>query len=86
VRLWDVASGRAHSVIAVPSEVRAVAFAPDGATLASAGADGAVRLWDVARGRAHAVIAVRSEVWALSWYRSLLAIGASSGIAVVAVD
>jgi WD40 repeat protein len=47
VKLWDVASGKEiASLKAHVTEVRAVAFAPDGVTLASCG-DNTVKLWDV---------------------------------------
>src|SRR5262249_23762089 len=50
IRLWDVAGGEALRALSHPGEVRALAFFPDGQTLASAGADGAVRLWAAADG------------------------------------
>jgi WD40 repeat protein len=52
VRLWSVATAlqilpplRGHT-----DTVTSVAFAPDGAIVASGGSDGAIRLWDVATG------------------------------------
>src|SRR5207248_3291159 len=51
VRVWDAASGAAvWSKEDHAAEVLAVAFAPDGSSLATAGADGIVRLRDPATG------------------------------------
>jgi RNA polymerase sigma factor (sigma-70 family) len=52
-RLWDVTRGRELHRLAVNDEVKALAFAPDGKTLATASSYSGcvIHLWDVARGK-----------------------------------
>jgi DNA-binding beta-propeller fold protein YncE len=67
VSVRKVATGEvAHTLGSHPGQVRALAFAPDGKTLASAGEDGMIQLWEVASGRA-AALAVRPGGLAGEW-------------------
>jgi WD40 repeat protein len=57
LRLWDAASGAPRGGLpTTPSCGNAVAFAPDGATLAVVRGDGAVSLWDVAGRRERGIL------------------------------
>jgi len=56
--LWDVAAGQRTAVLTCPGSTGtyAVAFSPDGTTLAAGGGGGGTCLWDVATGRRTAVL------------------------------
>ncbi len=85
VRLWDVATGQpVRAFLAHPGQVSALAFSPDGKTLASRGGlDGVVRLWDPATGkesRALQGFSRRSGALAFSPDSKTLALGDPKGI------
>jgi RNA polymerase sigma factor (sigma-70 family) len=63
VALWDVATGKEHTLKGNPFSVTALAFSPDGKTLATGtgswlpdSAPGEIKLWDVASGKERATL------------------------------
>src|SRR5690606_20344932 len=70
LKLWDAADGRLVQEIvdAHADTIFAVRFAPDGARLASAGADRMVRVFDIASGELRQQLAGHTaHVLGLSW-------------------
>jgi len=52
VKLWDVPTGKEVKTLTVHTEFAiAVAFSPDGKTVASGGGEGEIKLWDTATGK-----------------------------------
>ena len=57
VRIWDPATGQQRAALTGHTgRVSAVAIAPDGTWLATAGGDGSVRIWDPATGKQRATL------------------------------
>ncbi|MFF4219436.1 nSTAND1 domain-containing NTPase [Streptomyces nondiastaticus] len=57
VRLWDARTGKARNAItSLTGNVLAMAFSPDGKTIAISTDDKTVRLWDVATGKARSTL------------------------------
>ncbi len=63
VALWNLRDGhRAARLEGHSGTVRAIAFSPDGLTLATAGEDGEARLWDLATHRERAALSGHGEM------------------------
>jgi WD40 repeat protein len=64
VRIWDTATGCQRAVLrGLNGGVAAVAFAPNGAWLATVTFDGSVRVWDAATGEQRAVLTDHTTKW-----------------------
>jgi WD40 repeat protein len=81
--LWQLCrDGSRHTVRGHRSEVTAVAFAPDGRTLATSGADYSVCLWDLTSQQCLRLLGVRGGALAFAPDGKTLAIAGESGRAV----
>ena len=69
VTLWALESGRGRPLIRASGKLDAIAFSPDGLTLATASGDSrAVTLWDVATGRERASLPDhRGPIWSVAF-------------------
>ena len=68
MRIWDPATGQQRATLTGHTgAVTAVAIAPDGTWLATAGGDGTVRIWDPATGQSVAQMRVESTVLSCRW-------------------
>ncbi|MEU2062482.1 hypothetical protein [Streptomyces sp. NPDC013455] len=84
IRLWDVTTGRDTALGGLGDWTGALAFSPDGHTVAAA-TDGRVRTWDTVSGRGLTTLAGTGPVQALAWSadgRSLWTAASEAGFTV----
>jgi WD40 repeat protein len=69
VRVWQVEGGQIHlTLLGHRGWVRAIAFSPDGQTLASGGYDQQICLWDTARGQLQQMLqGYSNQVWSVAF-------------------
>ena len=80
MRIWDPATGQQRAALTGHTgAVTAVAIAPDGTWLASAGRDGSVRIWDPVTGGISAVMRVDSWLEDCAWSPSSQSLAAAGG-------
>ena len=81
VTLWALESGRGRPLIRVSGKLDAIAFSPDGTTMATASGDSrAVTLWDVATGRERASLADhQGPIWSVAFSPDGRLLAAASG-------
>jgi len=83
IRLWDTNTGHEELRLGVDKhEVTAVAFSPDGKSVASGTSLGALRIWDVATGKLQTTLLERGGmIWTLTYSQDgkMLASGGAAG-------
>jgi len=68
LRFWETRTGQNIGVLHDWTKILALAYAPDGNTLATGNGDGAVRIWDPVRGRPlRDLLGHRSDVRAIAY-------------------
>jgi WD40 repeat protein len=79
--LWDVASGeQIAALVGHTDRVKALAFSPDGAILASAADDGTARLWDVKTGDLVQMLEMLPEFVSAAAFSADLSLLAAGGV------
>jgi WD40 repeat protein len=83
VTLWPLEEGRGRPLVRASGKLDAIAFSPDGLTLATSSADcRAVTLWDVATGRMRAQLpGHRGPIWSVAFSHDGGLLAAASGTA-----
>src|SRR5581483_5272416 len=79
VRIWNYATGQVMKNLQTEDSPGALAFTPDGKTLAIATAPGAIQLWNVAEGKLTRQIAPDAGIRSLAASATLIAAGGGDG-------